>query len=240
LDNYQAMLDDPVFWRALANNIVYAASVIPLTIALALLMAIWVNGKISGRPFLRLSFFTPTVLPMIAVANIWLFFYSPGYGLLDQILGIFGIAPHNWLGDEHTALACLIAVAVWKDAGFFMIFYLAALQQMSPQLAEAAAIEGAGRWYFFRRITFPLLMPTTLFVLINAIINSFRLIDHIVVMTRGGPDNTTALLLFYIYEVGFKFWDTAYAATLTVVLLALLSFLALGQYLYFDRRIHYQ
>ncbi len=186
-DNYQAMLDDPVFWRALGNNIVYAASVIPLTIALSLAMAIWVNGKIAGRPFLRLSFFTPTVLPMIAVANIWLFFYAPGYGLLDQMLGLFGIPAHNWLGDQHTALVCLIAVAVWKDAGFFMIFYLAALQQMSPQLAEAAAIEGAGRWYFFRRVTFPLLMPTTLFVLINAIINSFRLIDHIVVMTQGGP-----------------------------------------------------
>jgi sn-glycerol 3-phosphate transport system permease protein len=156
------------------------------------------------------------------------------------MLGVFGIATHNWLGDEHSALACLIAVAVWKDAGFFMIFYLAALQQMSPQLAEAAAIEGASSWYFFRRVTFPLLMPTTLFVLVNAIINSFRLIDHIVVMTQGGPDNTTALLLFYIYEVGFKFWDTAYAATLTVVLLALLAFLALGQFLILDRRIHYQ
>jgi sn-glycerol 3-phosphate transport system permease protein len=239
-DNYRAMIDDPVFWRAMENNIVYAASVIPLTIALALAMAILINGKIAGRPLLRLSFFTPTVLPMIAVANIWLFFYSPGYGLLDQALGVFGVAPHNWLGDQHTALACLIAVAIWKDAGFFMIFYLAALQQMSPQLAEAAAIEGASRWYFFRRITFPLLMPTTLFVLINAVINSFRLIDHIVVMTRGGPDNTTALLLFYIYEVGFKYWDTAYAATLTVTLLTLLALLALGQFLFLDRRIHYQ
>jgi sn-glycerol 3-phosphate transport system permease protein len=239
-DNYQAMLGDPVFWRALGNNIVYAGSVIPLTIALSLAMAIWVNGKIAGRPFLRLSFFTPTVLPMIAVANIWLFFYAPGYGLLDQMLGLFGIPAHNWLGDQSTALICLIAVAVWKDAGFFMIFYLAALQQMSPQLAEAASIEGAGRWYFFRRVTFPLLMPTTLFVLINAIINSFRLIDHIVVMTQGGPDNATALLLFYIYEVGFKFWDTAYAATLTVVLLALLAIVALGQFLILDRRIHYQ
>ncbi|MFZ0722050.1 MAG: sugar ABC transporter permease [Xanthobacteraceae bacterium] len=240
LDNYQAMLADPVFWRALQNNVIYAASVIPLTIALALAMALLINGKIAGRPFLRLSFFTPTVLPMIAVANIWLFFYSPGYGLLDQILGLFGISAHNWLGNEHSALACLIAVAVWKDAGFFMIFYLAALQQMSPQLAEAAAIEGAGRWYFFRRVTFPLLMPTTLFVLINAVINSFRLVDHIVVMTQGGPDNTTALLLFYIYEVGFKFWDTAYAATLTVVLLMLLACLAFGQFLILDRRIHYQ
>ena len=240
VDNYQAMLDDPVFWRAFGNNIVYAGCVIPLTIALALAMALWVNGKIAGRPLLRLSFFTPTVLPMIAVANVWLFFYAPGYGLLDQALGLFGIPARNWLGDEHTALACLIVVAVWKDAGFFMIFYLAALQQMSPRLAEAAALEGASRWYFFRRVTFPLLMPTTLFVLINAVINSFRLVDHIVVMTRGGPDNTTALLLFYIYEVGFKFWDTAYAATLTVVLLALLAVLALGQFFVLDRRIHYQ
>jgi len=234
------MLADSVFWRALSNNMVYAASVIPLTIALALAMALWVNGNIAGRPFLRLSFFTPTVLPMIAVANVWLFFYAPGYGLLDQILGLFGISSHNWLGDQHTALIALIAVAVWKDAGFFMIFYLAALQQMSPQLGEAAAIEGASRWYFFRRVTFPLLMPTTLFVLVNAIINAFRLIDHVVVMTQGGPDNSTALLLFYIYEVGFKFWDTAYAATLTVTLLVLLAALALGQFLILDRRVHYQ
>ena len=239
-DHYQAMLADSAFWRALSNNMVYAASVIPLTIALALAMALWVNGNIAGRPFLRLSFFTPTVLPMIAVANVWLFFYAPGYGLLDQILGLFGISSHNWLGDQHTALIALIAVAVWKDAGFFMIFYLAALQQMSPQLGEAAAIEGASRWYFFRRVTFPLLMPTTLFVLVNAIINAFRLIDHIVVMTQGGPDNSTALLLFYIYEVGFRFWDTAYAATLTVMLLVLLAALALGQFLILDRRVHYQ
>lgn len=240
LDNYQAMVEDPIFWRALDNNLVYALSTIPLTIALAMVMALAVNGNRTGRSLMRVSFFTPTVLPMIAVANVWLFFYSPGYGLLDQLLGLFDLPAHNWLGNDHTALACLIAVAVWKDAGFFMIFYLAALQQMSPQLAEAAALEGAGRWYFFRRVTFPLLMPTTLFVLINAIINSFRLVDHIIVMTRGGPDNATALLLFYIYEVGFKFWDTAYAATLTVVLLALLALLALGQFVFLDRRIHYQ
>ena len=104
-----------------------------------------------------------------------------------------------------------------------MIFYLAALQSMSPHLAEAAAIEGASRWYFFRRVTFPLLMPTTLFVLVNAVINAFRLVDHIVVMTRGGPDNATSLLLYYIYEIGFRFWDSAYAAALTMVLLALLA-----------------
>ena len=98
-----------------------------------------------------------------------------------------------------------MVMTVWKEAGFFMIFYLAALQSMSPYLAEAAAIEGASRWYFFLRVTFPLLMPTTLFVLVNAVINAFRMIDHVVVMTRGGPDNATALLLYYIYEIGFRF-----------------------------------
>jgi sn-glycerol 3-phosphate transport system permease protein len=240
VDNYRQLADDPVFWQSLTNNLWFAAGTIPLSIALALLMAVWVNGKIRGRGALRLAFFTPTVLPMIAVANIWLFFYTPGYGLLEQVLGAFGLPAHNWLGSKSTALACLMVVTVWKEAGFFMIFYLAALQQMSPHLAEAAAIEGASRTYFFRRVTFPLLMPTTLFVLVNAVINAFRLVDHVVVMTRGGPDNSTELLLYYIYEMGFRFWDTAYAAALTMVLLALLGAAALVQFWFLERKVHYQ
>src|SRR5678815_3110457 len=158
----------------------------------------------------------------------------------DRLTGLFGIASRNWLGSPETALACVTVVAIWKEAGFFMIFYLAALQAIPPSLGEAAAIEGAGRWYYFRRVTFPLLMPTTLFVLVNAVINSFRLVDHIVVMTRGGPDNASSLLLYYIYDVGFRFWDSAYAAALTLVLLVILAAVALGQFLLLDRRVHYQ
>ncbi|HUK09654.1 MAG TPA: sugar ABC transporter permease [Stellaceae bacterium] len=240
LGNYRDMIEDPEFWQALTNNFWYALGTIPLSIGLAILMALWVDGKVAGRPFLRLAFFTPTVLPMIAVANIWLFFYTPGYGLLDQLLGLVGVPSHNWLGSSKSVLPCLMAVSVWKEAGFFMIFYLAALQQISPTLGEAAAIEGAGRWYFFRRITFPLLMPTTLFVLVNAVINSFRLVDHIVVMTLGGPDNASTLLLYYIFDVGFRYWDTGYAAALTIVLLLLLATLALGQFLLLERRVHYR
>jgi sn-glycerol 3-phosphate transport system permease protein len=240
IDNYMQLIDDPIFWQTLSNNLWYAVGTIPLSIALALLMAAWVNGKLVGRGLLRLAYFTPTVLPMIAVANIWLFFYTPEYGLLEKLSGALGLPAHNWLGSKNTALGCLMAVAVWKEAGFFMIFYLAALQQISPHLAEAAAIEGASRWYFFRRVTFPLLMPTTLFVLVNAVINAFRLVDHIVVMTRGGPDNATALLLFYIYEIGFRFWDTAYAAALTMVLLTVLGLAALAQFWFLERRVHYQ
>src|SRR6266566_584206 len=240
LDNYRQMLEDPVFRQALVNNLWFALGTIPASIALALVMAIWVNDRIAGRAAVRMAYFTPTVLPMIAVANIWLFFYTPQYGLLEQVLALFGVPAHNWLGTPSTALACVTAVAVWKEAGFFMIFYLAALQQIPPVLAEAAALEGASRLTFFRRVQFPLLMPTTLFVLINAVINAFRTVDHIIVMTRGGPDNATTLLLYYIYQVGFTFWDSTYAATLTMVLLAGLAAAALGQYVFLERRVHYR
>jgi len=240
LDNYEQMLADPIFWKALSNNLWFALGTIPSSIALALLMAVWVNDKIAGRTLVRMAYFTPTILPMIAVANIWLFFYTPQYGLLEQITGLFGARSTNWLGSQDTALYAITIVAIWKEAGFFMIFYLAALQAIPPSLGEAAAIEGASRWTFFRRIQFPLLMPTTLFVLINAVINAFRMVDHIVVMTRGGPDNATTLLLYYIYQVGFGFWDTAYAATLTCVLLALLALVAFVQYGWLERRTHYQ
>jgi sn-glycerol 3-phosphate transport system permease protein len=239
-DNYRQMLDDPVFWQSLTNNLWFALGSIPVSMALALVMAIWVNDRIAGRALVRLAYFTPTVLPMIAVANIWLFFYTPQYGLLEQLRSLLGATPRNWLGSPETALACVTVVAIWKEAGFFMIFYLAALQTIPPVLAEAAALEGASRFTFFRRVQLPLLMPTTLFVLVNAVINAFRTVDHIVVMTRGGPDNATSILLYYIYQVGFSFWDTAYAAALTTVLLAFLALVALGQYLFLDRRIHYR
>jgi sn-glycerol 3-phosphate transport system permease protein len=240
LANYEQMLGDPVFWKALNNNLWFALATIPLSIGLALAMALWVNERIAGRGFLRMAYFTPTVLPMVAVANIWLFFYTPGYGLLEQLTGLFGLPSHNWLGDQRTALAAVTVVAVWKEAGFFMIFYLAALQSLNPSLREAAAIEGASRWFFFRRVQWPLLMPTTLFVMINAVINAVRMVDHIVVLTRGGPDNASTLLLFHLYEVGFRYWDSGYAAALTMVLLAVLGTVALLQFFVLDRRVHYK
>lgn len=240
LDQYRGLLEDPVFWQALTNNLVYAAVTIPISVALALAMALAVDSHLPGRAALRLAFFTPTMLPMIAVANIWLFFYTPDYGLLDQVGHIFGLGRHNWLGDPALALPSMMAVAVWKEAGFFMIFYLAALQAIPPHLREAAALEGAGRWMVLRRVVLPLLMPTTLFVMINAVINAFRLVDHIVVMTRGGPDNATTILLYYIYETGFRFWDTGMAAALTAVLLAILAGLAAFQFGVLGRRVHYR
>ena len=240
LDNYDVMVHDPVFWKAATNNLWFALATIPCSIGIALAMALWVNERMTGRGFLRMAYFTPTVLPMIAVANIWLFFYTPGYGLLEQMTGLLGLPSHNWLGDQHTALGAITVVAIWKESGFFMIFYLAALQSLNPSLREAAAIEGASRWYYFRRVLWPLLMPTTLFVMINAVINAVRMVDHIFVLTRGGPDNASTLLVYHLFQVGFSYWDTGYAAAITVLLLAVLATVALFQFFVLDRKVHYQ
>jgi sn-glycerol 3-phosphate transport system permease protein len=239
-ENYTGLLDDPVLVKVLWNSAFYAATTVPASIVLAFIMALWVNGAMPGRGFARLAYFTPTILPMVAAANIWLFFYTPGFGLLDQILGAFGWPSTNWLGQEGTALWAVVVVAIWKEAGFFMIFYLAAFQAVSPSLGEAARLEGAGRWTYVRRVLIPLVAPTTLFIAINATINAFRVVDHIFAMTGGGPNNATNLLLFHIYETGFKFWDTARAAAMTMLLLAILAILAVAKFWWLERRTHYR
>ncbi|WBL72878.1 carbohydrate ABC transporter permease [Serratia liquefaciens] len=240
LDNYLALLDDETFILSLRNNLLYAAITIPLAVGLALLMALAVNRRLRGTAFVRAAFFIPSLLPMVAIANLWLFFYTPQVGLLNQLLALFSLPAVNWLGDPQSALYCLMAVSVWREAGFFMIFYLAALQQIDPKLAEAAEIEGASRGYFFRRIQWPLLMPTTLFILINASMNAFRIVDQVIAMTNGGPDNSTSLLLFYIYRTAFSYWDLPYASAMTVVLLVILASIALIKFNLLDKRAHYQ
>ncbi|MBB1485750.1 carbohydrate ABC transporter permease [Oceanospirillum sediminis] len=239
-ENYQFLLEDEVFCQVLDNSFWYAVVTVPASMALALAMALWVNSKLSGKAALRLAYFTPTILPMISVANIWLFFYSPEIGLFNQILEWFGSDGYNWLGDPDLSLPSLMVMTIWKEAGFFMIFYLAALQAISPELYQAAEIEGASRFRMLRRITLPLLMPTTLFVLVNAILNAFKLVDHLFILTKGGPNNASNLLLYYIYENAFSFFDTAYAAALTVVLLMILVVLALLQFGVLERRVHYR
>jgi len=239
-ENYARLFDDPTFREVAVNNLLYAAVTIPISIVLALLMALWANAKIPARSFVRTAYFTPTVLPMIAAANLWLFFYTPGFGVLDQILGLFGLPSVNWLGQPETALWAVCAVTIWKEAGFFMIFYLAALQTIPPDLKEAAEIEGASRWTYTRRIVLPLLMPTTLFILVNAMINSVKLIDHLFILTKGGPSDSSKLILYYIWENAFAFFDAPAAAAMTVLVLAVLGALAAFQFFVIDRRTHYR
>ena len=239
-ENYSDLFADPTFLLVVKNNLIYAAATIPVSIIIALSMALWANSKLPARGFIRTAYFTPTVLPMIAAANLWLFFYTPGFGVLDQIGSLFGVQSVNWLGQPETALWAVIIVTIWKEAGFFMIFYLAALQTIPPDLKEASDIEGAGRWTYTRRIVLPLLMPTTLFIMVNAMINSVKLIDHLFILTKGGPSDASKLILYYIWEMAFAFFDAPHAAALTILVLGVLATVAAIQFLFIDRRTHYQ
>lgn len=236
LGNYTDLIADPVFWRVIGNNFLYAGITMPASIIVALGMALWANANIPARTFARVAYFIPTMLPMIAAANLWLFFYTPGIGPL----AFLGFGSVNWLGQPDTALWAVIVVAIWKEAGFFMIFYLAALQTIPPDLKEAALIEGAGRWTYTRRVVLPLLMPTTLFVLINALINSVRLIDQLFILTKGGPDNASKLVLYWIWELAFSYFDAPRAAAMTVLVLLVLGLVAVVQFTLIDRRAHYR
>ncbi|MFV1875607.1 carbohydrate ABC transporter permease [Nioella sp.] len=240
VENYSDLFADPTFWTVVQNNLIYAAATIPISMAIALAMALWANSKIPARGFVRTAYFTPTVLPMIAAANLWLFFYTPGLGVLDQIGSLFGLPSVNWLGQPETALWAVIIVTIWKEAGFFMIFYLAALQTIPEDLKEAADIEGASRWTYTRRIVLPLLMPTTLFILVNALINSVKLIDHLFILTKGGPNDASKLILYYIWEMAFAFFDAPQAAAMTILVLAVLGIVAGIKFTILDKRTHYQ
>ncbi len=240
LENYRALLEDPTFWKVAWNNLLYAGTTIPLSIAIALAMALWANSKIPARSFVRTAYFTPTVLPMIAAGNLWLFFYTPSFGIINKVGALFGAPAVNWLGQPETALWAICLVTVWKESGFFMIFYLAALQTIPPDLKEAAEIEGASRWTYTRRIVLPLLMPTTLFILVNAMINSVKLIDHLFILTKGGPSDSSKLILYYIWENAYAYFDRPAAAAMTVLVLIGLGLLAAFQFTVLDRRTHYR
>jgi sn-glycerol 3-phosphate transport system permease protein len=239
-DNLADLYYDPVFWKALTNNFWYGVITVPVSMAVALIMALWVNEKFMGRGLLRLSFFLPTMLPMVAAANIWLFFYSPNIGLFNRVLATFGVQGYNWLGDPNTALGAIMVLAIWKEAGFFMIFYLAALQAIPSELNDAARIESPSYFYRLRRFVLPLLGPTTLFVFINAVINAFKVVDHLFILTKGGPNNASTLLLYYIYETAFAFFDQEYAAILTMILLVILAGCSAIQFLLSRKRVHYR
>ncbi|MEK4509932.1 carbohydrate ABC transporter permease [Paenibacillus sp. FSL K6-2524] len=239
IDQYRQVFQDEVFYKVLTNNVLLAVGTVPVSIFLAIYFAVWVNNKLKGTSILRVAFFYPTLIPMITIANIWLFIYTPDFGLLDKFLGFFGVEGANWLGSPNWVMLSMMIMLIWKEAGYFMLFYLAGLQNLPGEVYEAAKLEGARPFHVFRKITFPLLMPTTLFVMVIAITNAFKMVDHLYIMTKGGPDNASNLLLFHIYETAFSFWDMGKASVLTVVLLVILLSISIFNYVFLDKRIHY-
>lgn len=240
LANYAGLASDPIFGQVLRNSAEFLVGTVPVTVALALALALLLNRThVLTTPF-RTAFFYPALLPLVGAASIWLFVYTPGYGLIDVYLRSIVRGGVNWLGSPALALPAVMILTIWKNAGYYMLFYLAGLQTIPAELYEAGRLEGASGWQQFRAITLPLLAPTTLFVLVIASINAFQSVDQIWLMTGGGPDNATNLLLFYVYQMAFMFFDLGKAAALTVFLLAVLMAIAALSFGLLERRIHYE
>ncbi len=241
LENYEYMFGSSLFRQVIWNNLVYTIGSTLPAVALGLLFAILLNRRLRFRGFYRFSLFYPTMIPIAAASMVWIFLFSQSYGLLNKILGIFGLPSNiDWLNTDPHAMIAIILVSIWKFAGYYMLLFLAGLQSIDESLYEAAVIEGANVWHKFRKITLPLLSPTTFFITLVAIINSFQSVDQIYVMTRGGPYNTTNVLLYYIYQNGFVYWDTGVASSASVVLFGILLVLTFVYYFGLQHFVHYE
>jgi sn-glycerol 3-phosphate transport system permease protein len=222
LDNIAAVLADPAFTGAVFNNLVYAVGTAVPSIGLALLFALALARTSAVTSALRAALFLPVLIPMVAASALFLFIFLPNVGLLDHYIGRLVPVLPNWLGDPDIALWAIMVITIWKNAGYYMLFFLAGLQSVPEDVMEAAHLDGAGPWARFRHITLPELKPTFLFVTVIATLNAVTQVDHVFVMTKGGPSNATNLVLFYIYQQAVEHYDIGKASAATLLTLAAL------------------
>jgi sn-glycerol 3-phosphate transport system permease protein len=241
LGNFTRLLADPHFARAIENNLIYAAGTTIPSLTLALALALGLRETTRLNALLRTVLVLPLLIPLVAAASLFIFIFLPGAGLLDYYLGRFatGWGQTNWLGNPSLALGSIIAITVWKNTGYYLLFFLAGLAGIPPELLDAARIDGAGAWARFRHVTLPLLGPTLAFVLVIAALNALTQVDHVVVMTQGGPSDSTMLLLYYIYQQAAQNYDVGLASAATVVSVAVLFALSVVSLRSLERGIHY-
>lgn len=239
LENYIKLFTNKLFWKVMGNTIYFALITIIPSMAAGLGLAVLVNRKGKHIGFVRTAYFYPVVMPMIAIASVWMFIYMAKNGLFDQLLMAFGFEPMNVLSDKEKVLPAMAVMYVWKEAGYMMVFFLSGLKAISPEVLEAAKIDGATSWQIFRKVQLPLLAPTFLFVSTVAFTNCFKLVDHVIIMTEGGPNNASTLLLYYIYQQGFTNFNYGVSSALTVIMLAMLLVTSLPRFISQDNKIHY-
>lgn len=231
LANYQQLLSDPIFERVILNTVVFTAGVVVLTLIGSLGVALALNQGLRGTFLFRGLFYSPVVTSLVATALVWLWILDPQYGVANQALRLLGLPTPGWASDPIWAMPTVILVFSWREIGYFTVIYLAGLQGIPEHLKEAMRIDGCGPFGVFRHLTFPLLMPTTLFVLVLGVVRatqgSFGLIY---VMTNGGPVNATNVLVLYVYQEAFQFFQLGYASAVAYVLFLLVFAIALLQF----------
>jgi len=217
LENFKEMATDATFWNALKNTAVYTLNV-PLAMTISLGVALMMNRRLKGVAFLRALYFLPSVTSFVAIALVWMWIYHPTFGVANFVLGFVGVPPIQWLNSTDTAMISVIIFSVWLSLGYQMVIFLAGLQGIPEEFHDAARIDGANSWQRFRRITLPLLKPTTFFILITSVISSFQVFTSIYVMTGGGPVGSTDVIVYHIYQAAWEELRMGYASAMSWVL----------------------
>jgi multiple sugar transport system permease protein len=237
LDNFRQMARDTTFWTALRNTLYYAAFHIPLTLGVSLGLALLLNRKLRGVAFFRTVAFFPYITSIVAIAQIWNMLFSPGYGPVNELLRAIGVDnPPGWTTSADWSMPAVILVGTWRDMGYYMLLFLAGLQTIPGQLYEAAKVDGASAWQRFRAVTLPGLRPTTFFITVLLTIGSFKVFDLILVMTNGGPGQSTLVLAQYIFRKGFEENQFGYASAVSIVLFAICLVVTVIQFVVNKRR----
>jgi ABC-type sugar transport system permease subunit len=240
LDNYRRVLTDPVFHVSLVNTVIYVLVSVLVGTGIGLGLALVVQSLGRGREVYRFVVFLPVVTSITVITLIWLFLLNTQVGAVNQVLRLAGVAGPNWLNSPTTALLAIVVVGVWKGFGYNVVLFTAGLDGIDRELYEAAALDGAGGWSAFRHITWPLLTPVTLFVVVVGVIASFQVFATVQIMTRGGPANATNVLVYHIWEAAFRFFDVGYAAALATLLALLVAGLTVVQIRRGEAHVHYQ
>lgn len=242
LNNYRDLANDPLFWQVLGNTIYYALGVVPISTALALLIAMGLNRKLPGMVIFRTAYFAPFITTLTASALLWQWIFDPTRGFIDSILYMIGVNnPPGWLNSTAWAMPALIIFGVWRQIGFSMVLFLAGLQSVPRTLLEAASVDGAGPWRRFWNITLPMLSPTTFFVVIITTIGSFQLFDQAFILTSGrfSPDNATNTLVGYLYNKAFVDLNMGGASATAWVLFIIIFAVTIVQLIGQRRWVHY-
>ncbi|MGH7701415.1 MAG: carbohydrate ABC transporter permease, partial [Gemmatimonadales bacterium] len=238
LANFVELARDPLVWRALRNTAVYALYV-PATMAVALAAALALQRAGRGVRLLRTALLLPTVSSVVALALVWQWLFQADFGLLNRLLAFAGLGPVDWLEDPRTALVAVMLVSAWVQVGYQMVVFLAGLQGIPQGYLDAARVDGANAWQRFWRVTFPLLRPVTLFVLMTGVIGSFQVFTYIYVLTNGGPLHATDVVVYRIYEMAWQFLRFGQASALALVLFAILFGVTWAQFRLLGRRVEY-
>jgi multiple sugar transport system permease protein len=240
LENYAELMSDRTFLKSLGNTALYSVIVAPLSLGLGLGIALLIQSESVGRSFFRTAYFLPVASLLVAMATVWQYLFHPSIGPINAILRSIGLAGPNWLGASDTVLYSLAIIGIWQSAGFNMVLFLAGLTAIPRDLYAAAEVDGARSGLDrFLLVTWPMLGPTTLFVITVSIINAVKVFETVKTLTEGGPNKASEVLLFTIYQEGFVYMRVGYASAMTVVFLAVLVVMMFVQYRLIDREVHY-